>query len=282
MSDIITILTTYKDFFWIIFTMTATIISILTYVNVRKTIKQSLYDNILKVQLEAYEILLQELKENSGAYLFSLDLENIMKFNLISHLVEKGVIQNIGLFNNIHVAYMVMKDDSDSSFFEEELFQSLEEIEEITVFIEKEITEEETVEEKESLMEKIRRRFHKVSIGKYILTDIRGLLLNTPKSGKAYQVIYHYVHNVYLPKRILRKLRNFEKAYMVVVPATVHKIILQEENKVFRGRRGEEITIDFSKMFNELVADKSIRILFRKYNSLKREIRKSLKIDARW
>lgn len=62
MSDTIAILTTYKDLFWIIFTLVATIISILTYINVRKSIKQTLYDNILKVQLEAYRILLQELK----------------------------------------------------------------------------------------------------------------------------------------------------------------------------------------------------------------------------
>lgn len=47
-TDTITILTTYKDLFWIIFTLAATIISILTYINVRKSIKQSLYDNILK------------------------------------------------------------------------------------------------------------------------------------------------------------------------------------------------------------------------------------------
>lgn len=62
MSDTIAILTTYKDLFWIIFTLVVTIISILTYINVRKSIKQTLYDNILKVQLEAYRILLQELK----------------------------------------------------------------------------------------------------------------------------------------------------------------------------------------------------------------------------
>ena len=102
MSDTITILTTYKDLFWIIFTLVATIISILTYINVRKSIKQTLYDNILKVQLEAYGILLQELKEDKGEYFFSLDLENMMKFNLISHLVGKDVLQNIELFNNIY------------------------------------------------------------------------------------------------------------------------------------------------------------------------------------
>ena len=141
---------------------------------------------------------------------------------------------------------------------------------------------EEVIKEKESLKEKIRKRFHKVSMGKYMLTDIRGLWVNTPKSGETYHVIYQYVHNVYLPGRILRKLKNFEKAYTGVVLGTMHKIVLREEDKIFRSRGGEEITINFDKMCNELIEDKSTKILFRKYNSLKREIRKSLKIDAHW
>lgn len=284
MKDTITTLAAYKDFFWIIFTMTATIISILTYINVRKNIKQSLYDNILKVQLETYESLLQELKENSGGYLFSLDLENMMKFNLISHLVQMGIIQDEGLFHHINAAYVKMKDWDDGviSFEEEEIFQSLEAIEEITVFVEEEIPEEEIVEEKRTLKEKIKRKFRKVPMGKYTLTNIRGLLLYTPKSGKSYHVIYRNVHNVYLPRRMLRKLESFEKAYMGVIPSAMHRIILQEEDKVLRGRKGEEITIDFAKILNELISDKSTKILCRKYNSLKREIRKSLKIDAHW
>ncbi|MDE7284108.1 MAG: hypothetical protein K2N85_11100 [Lachnospiraceae bacterium] len=283
MKDTITILTAYKDLFWIIFTLAATIISILTYINVRRSIKQSLYDNILKVQLEAYEVLLQELKENNVEYLFSLDLENMMKFNLISHLVDKGVIQNMELCDNIYNIYMIMKDDeSEKAFIGEELFQNLEEINEITVLIGEDFVGEEVAKEKESLKEKVRKRFHKGFIGKYILTDIRGLLLNTPKSEKAHHVIYRYTHNVYLPRRILSKLKNFEKAYMGVVPGTMYKIIYREEDKIFRGKGGERITINFDKMFNELIADKSTKSLFRKYNGLKREIRKSLKIDAHW
>ena len=95
-------------------------------------------------------------------------------------------------------------------------------------------------------------------------------------------MIYQYVHNVYLPRRILRKLKNFEKAYMGVVLGTMHKLVLREEDKIFRSKGGEKITISFDKMCNELIEDKSTKTLFRKYNSLKREIRKSLKIDAHW
>ena len=284
MLDTVTKLAVYKDLFWIIFTLAATIISILTYLNVRKSIKQSLYDNILKVQLEAYEVLLQELKEHSGEYLFSLDLENMMKYNLIGHLVEKEVIQDGELFHDIHAIYTGENDygDCDQSAFVEERFRDLEEIEGITIFIGEGFEGEQVIENRESLKEKIKKKFRKHSIGKYMLTDIRGLLLNTPKSREAYNVIYRYVHNVYLPRRILRKLANFDNAYRGVVPETMHKIILQEEDRVFKCRGGEEITINFDKMFNELIEDKSVKRLFRKYNSLKREIRKSLKIDARW
>ncbi|MCM1038058.1 MAG: hypothetical protein NC434_01960 [Ruminococcus sp.] len=283
MSYVITLLIAYKDLFWIIFTLAATIISILTYSNVRKSIKQSLYDNILKIQLEAYEVLLQELKEDNGEYLFSLDLENMMKFNLISHLVSKGVIQNIELCDSIYNIYMMMKDGEEGETFSiEALYQYLEAINEITVIIGEDLVREEVVDERETWKEKIKKKFRKVHIGKYMLTDIRGLLLNTPKSAETYQVIYRYVHNVYLPRRILRKLKNFEKAYIGVIPASMHKIVLQEEDKIFQGKAGEEIIIDFDKMFNELIADKSTKRLFRKYNSLKREIRKSLRIDARW
>jgi len=283
MSDITTLLIAYKDLFWIIFTLAATVISILTYFNVRKSIKQSLYDNILKIQLEAYEVLLQELKEDIGEYLFSLDLENMMKFNLISHLVNKGVIQNIELFDNIYNIYMMMNEEENGKAFSaEELSQNLEAINKITVCIGEDFVGEEVVKEKESWKEKVKKRFQKVSIGKYILDDIRGVLINTPKSWEAYHVIYRYVHNVYLPKRILRKLKSFEKAYIGVTPGAMHKIVLQEEDKVLQGKGGEEITINFDKMFNELIADKVTKRLFRKYNSLKQEIRKSLKIDARW
>lgn len=69
---------------------------------------------------------------------------------------------------------------------------------------------------------------------------------------------------------------------MGVVPETMYKIVFREEDKIFRGKSGDEITINFDKMFNELIAEKSTKRLFRKYNSLKREIRKSLKIDAHW
>ena len=62
----------------------------------------------------------------------------------------------------------------------------------------------------------------------------------------------------------------------------MYKIVFREEDKIFRGKSGDEITINFDKMFNELIAEKSTKRLFRKYNSLKREIRKSLKIDAHW
>lgn len=283
MSDIIALLTAYKDLFWIIFTLVATVISILTYINVRKSIKQSLYNNVLKLQLEAYEVLLQELKEDKGQYLFSLDLENMMKFNLISHLVNKGVIQNIELFDNIHNVYMMMsEDESGKTFSEEELSQNLEGINEISVLIEEDFVGEEVTKEKESLKEKVRKRFRKFSIGKYMLTDIRGLLLSTPKSYEAYHVIYRHAHNVYLPRRILKKLKNFEKAYLGVVLGKMHKIVLREEDKIFRSKGGEEIIINFNKMINELIEDKSTKRLFRKYNSLKKEIRKSLKIDARW
>lgn len=202
-----------------------------------------------------------------------------MKFNLISHLVSKDVLQDIELFNNIHSIYMIMaQGENEQAFSVEELFKSLEEIKEIEVFIGENFVGEEVVKEKESLKEKVGKRFHKVYMGKYMLTDIRGLWLNTPKSGEAYHVIYGYVHNVYLPRRILRKLKNFEKAYMGVVLGTMHKIVLREEDKIFRSRGGDEIFINFDKMCNELIEDKSTKTLFRKYDSLKREIRKSLKI----
>lgn len=178
-----------------------------------------------------------------------------MKFNLISHLVGKDVLQNIELFNNIHSIYMMMAEgENEQAFSVEELSKSLEEIKEIEVFI------GENFEGEEVVKEKVRKRFHKVSMGKYMLTDIRGLWLNTPKSGETYHVIYEYVHNVYLPRRILRKLKNFEKAYMGVVLGTMHKIVLREEDKIFRSRSGDEITINFDKMCNELIEDKSTKI----------------------
>ncbi len=182
MSDITTLLIAYKDLFWIIFTLAATIISILTYFNVRKSIKQSLYDNILKIQLEAYEVLLQELKEDTGEYLFSLDLENMMKFNLISHLVNKGVLQNIELFDNIYNIYMMMNEGKNGKDFSvEELSQDLEAINEITVLIGEDFVGEEVVKEKESWKEKVKKKL--VRDNYLTSTGLRGAVRGGESAG---------------------------------------------------------------------------------------------------
>lgn len=73
-----------------------------------------------------------------------------MKFNLISHLVSKDVLQDIELFNNIHSIYMMMAQGENEQAFsvEEELFKSLEEIKEIEVFSEKILWEKKLLKRK--------------------------------------------------------------------------------------------------------------------------------------
>lgn len=86
---------------------------------------------------------------------------------------------------------MMAQGENEQAFPVEELSKSLEEIKEIEVFIGENFVGEEVVKEKK---EKVRKRFHKVSMGKYMLTDIRGLWLNTPKSGINLQ--RHYSGNI--------------------------------------------------------------------------------------
>ena len=55
LTTILNLSTQWKDFFWIIFTLVATLTSLLTYMRVRKTIRQSLYDKVIEAQINVYD-----------------------------------------------------------------------------------------------------------------------------------------------------------------------------------------------------------------------------------
>lgn len=62
--------TQWKDFLWIIFTLAATLTSVLTYLRVRKTIHQSLYDKVIEAQINVYSRLLELLMDSPENFIF--------------------------------------------------------------------------------------------------------------------------------------------------------------------------------------------------------------------
>lgn len=60
----------------------------------------------------------------------------------------------------------------------------------------------------------------------------------------------------------------------------MNTVIKREEDRVFRGKQEDEVALDFSYLFNE-VMEKSKGIV-KSYYVLKRELRKALMIDAKW
>lgn len=214
----------------------------------------------------------------------------MMKFNLIAHLVGWGILWDQKIFCDIYHTYM--NTENEEKLSEEELHQALESIEVLTIEFEDGFVGLEEPKRKESGFERLKNKFQKIlpgkfsrrkfAPGKYEVKDIRGMMLNTPESGKAYGLIYQNVNNVYLSKRVIKKLKRFENAYLKIILGKMHEIISREESRALSNKGAGEIVLHFDRFLNELMESKEVRIFFRRYKDMKKEIRKSLKIDARW
>ena len=63
---------------------------------------------------------------------------------------------------------------------------------------------------------------------------------------------------------------------LYVIPSVIHR----EEERIFHGKQGDMIELDFSHLFNEVM--EKCKEIAKPYKLLKRELRKALMIDARW
>lgn len=278
LTDILNLSTQWKDFFWIIFTLVATLTSLLTYLRVRKTIRQSLYDKVIEAQTEVYSKLLELLTDSPGNFIYSCKFDLMIRYNLIAHCVHFGFFEDNELVQKIYDTYMapLWHEQVDETF---ELEQVLEDIESITVYGSETINHGEMELEESSSVTK-KKKDKEIVMGVYRLTNVRGAHFHTPTFQNVYGELLSCMNNIYLPRRLEKRLGSFHQALLNVALEKMTEMIHREEDRILSLEVGEELTINFDSLFNELLGD--CKKLMKEHEKVRKEIRRLLKIDAGW
>ena len=278
LTTILNLSTQWKDFFWIIFTLVATLTSLLTYMRVRKTIRQSLYDKVIEAQINVYTRLLELLEDSAENFIYSCKFDLMIRYNLIAHCVHFGFFKEHELCEKIYHSYIgqLQNLSTDEEF---ELESILDDIESVTIYGSDSINhgEMEVVEQEGSMPET--KKAKDVSIGIYRLTNIRGAHFHVPSFQEIYGELRSCMYNIYLPKRLEKRLGRFHQVLLDIVLKKMREIIHREEERILSLAIGEELTINFDSLFNELLGE--CKVLMKEHKLVRKEIRRLLQIDAR-
>lgn len=128
----------------------------------------------------------------------------------------------------------------------------------------------------EPLTEKKKEK--KISIGIYRLTNIRGAHFHNPSFQEIYEELQSCMNNIYLPKRLTKRLARFHEALLDVVLKKMTEIIHREEERILSLEVGEELIINFDSLFNELLVE--CKKLMKEHKLVRKEIRRLLRIDV--
>jgi hypothetical protein len=160
-----------------------------------------------------------------------------------------------------------------------ELESILDEVESITIHGSDSINhgEMEIPEQEESMSEK--KKTKDVGIGIYRLKNIRGAHFCVPSFQEIYSELQSCMNNIYLPKRLEKRLERFHQALLDIILKKMTEIIHREEDKILSLQVGEELTINFDSLFNELLGE--CKGLMKGHILVRKEIRRLLQIDAR-
>ena len=278
LTTILNLSTQWKDFFWIIFTLVATLTSLLTYMRVRKTIRQSLYDKVIEAQINVYTRLLELLEDSAENFIYSCKFDLMIRYNLIAHCVHFGFFKEHELCEKIYHSYIgqLQNLSTDEEF---ELESILDDIESVTIYGSDSINhgEMEVVEQEGSMPET--KKAKDVSIGIYRLTNIRGAHFHVPSFQEIYGELRSCMYNIYLPKRLEKRLGRFHQVLLEKKKKKMREIIHREEERILSLAIGEELTINFDSLFNELLGE--CKVLMKEHKLVRKEIRRLLQIDAR-
>lgn len=278
LTTILNLSTQWKDFFWIIFTLVATLTSLLTYMRVRKTIRQSLYDKVIEAQINVYTRLLELLEDSAENFIYSCKYDLMIRYNLIAHCVHFGFFKEHELCEKIYHSYIgqLQNLSADEEF---DLESILDDIESVTIYGSDSINhgEMEVVEQEGSMPET--KKAKDVSIGIYRLTNIRGAHFHVPSFQDIYGELRACMYNIYLPKRLEKRLGRFHQTLLDIVLKRMTEIIHREEDKILSLQVGEELIINFDSLFNELLGE--CKGLMKEHKLVRKEIRRLLQIDAR-
>ena len=278
LTTILNLSTQWKDFFWIIFTLVATLTSLLTYMRVRKTIRQSLYDKVIEAQINVYTRLLELLEDSAENFIYSCKFDLMIRYNLIAHCVHFGFIKEHELCEKIYHSYIgqLQNISTDEEF---ELESILDDVESVTIYGSDSINHGKMeVEEQEGSMPETKMA-KDVSIRIYRFTNIRGAHFHVPSFQDIYGELRSCMYNIYLPKRLETRLGRFHQALLDIVLKRMTEIIHREEDKILSLQVGEELIINFDSLFNELLGE--CKGLMKEHKLVRKEIRRLLQIDAR-
>ena len=278
LTTILNLSTQWKDFFWIIFTLVATLTSLLTYIRVRKTIRQSLYDKVIEAQINVYTRLLELLEDSAENFVYSCKFDLMIRYNLIAHCVHFGFFKEHKLCEKIYHSYIEQLQNlsTDEEFWLESI---LDDIESVTIYGSDSINhgEMEVLEQEGSMAET--KNAKDVTIGIYRLINIRGAHFHVPSFQEIYGELRSCMYNIYLPKRLEKRLERFHQALLDIILKKMTEIIQREEDKILSLPVGEELVINFDSLFNELLGE--CKVLMKEHKLVRKEIRRLLQIDTR-
>ena len=278
LTTILNLSTQWKDFFWIIFTLVATLTSLLTYMRVRKTIRQSLYDKVIEAQINVYTHLLELLEDSAENFIYSCKFDLMIRYNLIAHCVHFGFFKEHELCEKIYHSYIgqLQNLSTDEEFGLESI---LDDIESVTIYGSDSINhgEMEVLEQEGSMPET--KNAKDVTIGIYRLINIRGAHFHVPSFQEIYGELRSCMYNIYLPKRLEKRLERFHQALLDIILKKMTEIIQREEDEILSLPVGEELVINFDSLFNELLGE--CKVLMKEHKLVRKEIRRLLQIDTR-
>lgn len=275
MEHLLKTATEWKDFLWIIFTLIATLTTMITCARTKKTLQQPLYNKVLEKQIEALAEILEVLGESWGDFVCKCELQSMVAFNIIGHLEAMGCLENVEDEELQQVAqdFANLRDQRYEERDEETIEKILAASEGITIvkgndFSYIPIQKEENKKEQILAGQQVR------------LLNGTGIYFQTRNFGRIFSTLKRQLGNVYLPKTIYERLSALYEAMDVFCGKTFGDVCKREEQRVIDAEIGEEIEIDFAKLNNELVV--KFQGLQKEYEALRKEIRKFLKIDAQW
>lgn len=269
----------WKDFFWIIFTLVATLTSFLTYVRVRKSFYQPLYTKVMDAQIDVYMKILKLLGDSHTEFLFNCDIENLIRYNLIAHCAAFGYFEGDKFIEKLLNNYLLENRDilSEADRWNSEDEKKLSQIEELNLIgsdevgdgsLEYDNNESDVMEEKE------------LQPGIYHVTNIRGLFLHTMAFNEVFCNFNECMKNPFLPKKLKKDLENLYNNLLDILLGKVTEIIRTQEERILTAEAGQEVKINFYKLVNNVMENH--KMIEKNYEQVKKEIRKLLKVDAHW
>ncbi|WP_326974606.1 hypothetical protein [Caproicibacter sp. BJN0012] len=255
-----------KDVLWVLFTLIATLLAILTYRRARYTLLQPLRSEVVKRQTEVLVELLDFVSVEKGEFYFDLDYMGIAacnafdllttyNFKLTDDKISKAVQENIG-------GFMLLEDSGPTktfkvhrSPFHEQLFDDEKEFENYK----KELNDQ--IEKGVVRMEKL-----------YL----------TKTHQKTIQKINEFIANPFMPTKIINLLETLLadidfnlKNYMI---PELKKFILQA--KSFNSSEENPLHISYQAIYNSFIYESKSHSPTIK--DIRKEIREYLLIDKKW